>query len=90
MTNPCIRLTEELVKLNALKSANHRQDTVRRGPQPSPDADLRALALLDSLRDMQRGLPRSAALAWERTAFAGAFDDPEPARRVRAFLGGGK
>ncbi|HJV88797.1 MAG TPA: hypothetical protein VJ623_00715 [Holophagaceae bacterium] len=58
-------------------------------PNPaSPEGDSRALALLWKTRVHQRNLPREAALAWERAAFAEAFADPEPARRVRAFLHG--
>ena len=56
-------------------------------PPPSPEADPRALALLSRLQAAQAGLARGPALAWERAAFAEAFADPEPARRVRAFLG---
>jgi len=58
------------------------------GPAPSPEADPRALALLSRLHEAQAGLARSPALAWERAAFAEAFADPEPRRRVRAFLAG--
>ncbi len=57
---------------------------------PAALADPRALALLLTTRQHQRGLPRQAALAWERAAFAEAFADEEPRRRVRAFLGEGK
>ncbi|HJV23139.1 MAG TPA: hypothetical protein VJ505_04390 [Holophagaceae bacterium] len=46
--------------------------------------------MLWKTRECQRQLPREAALAWERAAFAEAFADPEPARRVRAFLHGGR
>lgn len=55
-----------------------------------PEGDPRALALLSATRVLQRGLPRAAALAWERAAFAEAFSDPEPARRVQAFLHGNR
>ncbi len=58
------------------------------GNPPSPEGDSRALALLWNTRGQQRNLPREAALAWERAAFAEAFGSPEPGRRVRAFLGG--
>jgi len=44
--------------------------------------------LLSRLHEAQAGLARSPALAWERAAFAEAFADPEPRRRVRAFLAG--
>lgn len=57
------------------------------GPAPSPEADPRALALLSALQAAQAGLSREQALAWERAAFAEAFADPEPGRRVRRFLG---
>ncbi len=59
---------------------------------PSPEADPRALALLERLHAAQAGLSRGPALALERASFAEAFADPEPARRVGAFLvaGNGK
>ncbi|MBI3129844.1 MAG: hypothetical protein HYZ13_00660 [Acidobacteria bacterium] len=56
----------------------------------SPEGDSRALDLLWTTRKVQQDLPREAALAWERAAFAAAFADPEPARRVRAFLHGSR
>ena len=56
----------------------------------SPEADRRALSLLSKLHAAQAGLDRGPALAWERLFFAEAFADPEPARRVRAFLGDGR
>ncbi len=46
------------------------------------------MALLLRTRAEQAGLPREAALAWERAAFAEAFAHEEPRRRVKAFLGG--
>jgi hypothetical protein len=46
----------------------------------------RALVLLGNLHLAQAGLPRPAALAWERAAFAEVFDHPEPGRRIRHFL----
>jgi hypothetical protein len=58
----------------------------RAGDQGSPEADPRALALLSGLHAAQAGLARDPSLAWERAAFAEAFADPEPLRRVRAFL----
>jgi hypothetical protein len=58
-------------------------------PRPSPEADPRALALLSRLQAAQAGLSTGPALAWERVFFAEAFADPEPARRVSAFLGAG-
>jgi hypothetical protein len=57
---------------------------------PSAEGDARALCLLRALRAHQAGACRSAALAWERAAFAECFLDPEPARRVRAFLEGNR
>ncbi|HJU84288.1 MAG TPA: hypothetical protein VJ600_08755 [Holophagaceae bacterium] len=71
-----------------MKPANPVQDTGRGGGGSSPHADPRALALLLATRQSQAGLPRQAALAWERAAFAEAFGAEEPRRRVRAFLGG--
>lgn len=53
---------------------------------PSPEADPRALTLLERLHAAQAGLDRGPALAWERVCFAEAFSNPEPARRVGAFL----
>jgi hypothetical protein len=55
---------------------------------PAAEGDSRAIFLLKTLRQQQRGLARSSALAWERAVFCEAFLDPEPARRVRAFLSG--
>lgn len=60
------------------------------GNPPASEGDSRALGLLARTRAHQRGLPRTAALAWERAAFAEAFADPEPARRVQAFLQGNR
>lgn len=54
----------------------------------SAEGDARAIFLLKTLRHQQRELPHSSALAWERATFCEAFLDPEPARRVRAFLSG--
>ncbi|HEX9082975.1 MAG TPA: hypothetical protein VF768_11895 [Holophagaceae bacterium] len=48
----------------------------------------RALGLLENLQAMQAHLPRSAALAWERTAFCDVFDHPGPGQRIRRFLEG--
>ena len=58
--------------------------------KPVEKADSRALALLGELRDFQQALPRGPALAWERVAFAMAFLDDDPRRRVQAFLSKGK
>ncbi len=57
-------------------------------PKEPAQAERRALALLAALREEQRGLPRGAALAWERAAFCEAFLEPGPAQRIRAFLEG--
>lgn len=77
--------------MNALDAANCPQNTLLEGegptPVPSPAADPRALDLLIALQSAQQGLPRGAALAWERTAFAEVFLNEEPGRRVRHFLG---
>ena len=53
-----------------------------------PDACERALTLLGNLQARQAGLPRPAALAWERAAFAEVFDHPEPSQRIQRFLEG--
>jgi hypothetical protein len=50
------------------------------------DACQRALFLLAELQTHQTGLCRSAALAWERRAFAQAFEQGGPRERIRAFL----
>jgi len=50
--------------------------------------DPRAQALLESLRQIQAGLPRPPAQAWERVVFCEAFDHPEPGARIRSFLEG--
>lgn len=47
----------------------------------------RALFLLENLQARQEGLPRPAALAWERAAFAEVFDHAGPGERIRSFLG---
>lgn len=52
------------------------------------DACERALNLLGNLQSRQREVPRSAALAWERVAFAQVFDHPGPRERIRRFLQG--
>lgn len=66
------------------------QNRGERLEKPVEMADPRALALLKEVQDFQRHLPRGPALAWERVAFAMAFEDDEPRRRVRAFLSKGK
>ena len=73
----------------ALRSAIRPKDTPGGMPHPSPEADPRALALLAALEARQAGLALSQTLAWERVFFAEVFASPEPARRVRAFLGEG-
>ncbi len=62
------------------------QNRGERLDKPAEKADMRALALLKEVQDFQRNVPRGPALAWERVAFAMAFLDDEPRRRVRAFL----
>ncbi len=57
-------------------------------PGTSNTGESRALQLLASTREAQDGLPRSAALAWERAAFSEVFLHPEPGQRIRAFLSG--
>lgn len=46
----------------------------------------RALSILGDLQGHQEEVPRPAALAWERAAFAAIFDDPGPGQRIRRFL----
>ena len=65
---------------------NHLQLNPENLEKPARMGAPRALRLLSDLHIVQAGLPRSAAFAWERAAFAEAFLDPEPRRRVRAFL----
>jgi hypothetical protein len=66
--------------------AIHPQDSAN--PHVATDfaACERALSLLGNLQGVQAGLARPAALAWERAAFAEAFDHPEPGLRIRRFL----
>jgi hypothetical protein len=42
--------------------------------------------MLSDLQVHQQGLPRSAALAWERAVFSEVFDHPDPGLRIRRFL----
>ena len=49
-------------------------------------ASERALSLLGDLQGHQEQVPRPAALAWERTVFAEAFDHDGPGERIRSFL----
>lgn len=59
------------------------------GPAPGSggrEIPSRALDALQELQATQRGLPRGAALAWERAAFSAVFDHPEPGLRIRRFL----
>ena len=75
-----------------LDPAIRSQGTGTRSPVPAPgvtsEACERALDLLGKLQNRQAGLPRPAALAWERAAFTEAFDHPEPSQRIRRFLEG--
>ena len=50
------------------------------------DACERALSLLENLQGHQAGMARPGALAWERAAFAEAFDHQGPGERIRTFL----
>jgi hypothetical protein len=65
-----------------------RQDTSPGVAPVGTNPELRALELLAALREEQAGLPRGAALAWERAAFREVFLGPGPAQRIRAFLEG--
>jgi hypothetical protein len=49
-------------------------------------ASERALFLLANLQRHQEKVPRPAALAWERAAFAEVFDHDGPGERIRHFL----
>jgi hypothetical protein len=96
--SPCPKKVEKYVSQAKPKSpvshapcAAERQvqdnwESLEKPDKPQGKADLRALALLKELRTFQSGLARGPALAWERAAFAMAFLDDEPRRRVRAFL----
>jgi hypothetical protein len=42
--------------------------------------------MLSDLQVHQQGLPRGAALAWERAVFSEVFDHPDPGLRIRRFL----
>jgi hypothetical protein len=73
-----------------LDPAIRSQGTGSGSPVPVPalpsEPCERALALLGNLQARQAGLPRSAALAWERAAFAEVFGHPGPRQRIRGFL----
>jgi hypothetical protein len=69
-----------------LDPAIQAQDSANAHVATGFNACERALSLLGNLQRRQAGLPRSPALAWERAAFAEAFDHPEPGRRIRRFL----
>jgi hypothetical protein len=69
-----------------LDPAIHLQNSGNAFVSTGFDACQRALALLGNLQRQQAGLPRTAALAWERAAFCEAFDHPEPGLRIRRFL----
>ena len=64
------------------------QDTRSARMAISPSPETRALELLAGLREEQAGLPRGAALAWERAVFREAFLEAGPAQRIQAFLEG--
>ena len=69
-----------------LAPAIHPQDNANPLVAIGFDACERAMSLLGNLQRQQEGMARPAALAWERAAFAEAFDHPEPGRRIRRFL----
>ncbi|MBL0312935.1 MAG: hypothetical protein IPP78_09555 [Holophagaceae bacterium] len=71
----------------AERQAQDRRESIEK---PEEKADLRAIILLKEVQDFQSCVPRAPALAWERVAFAMAFLDNEPRRRVQAFLSKGK
>ena len=64
------------------------QDTLPGNADSPLSPEARALGLLAALRIEQAGLPREAALAWERAAFREAFLESGPGLRIRAFLEG--
>jgi hypothetical protein len=64
------------------------QDTPQGSGEAPGNPETRALGLLANLREEQAGLPREAALAWERAAFREAFLETGPGLRIRAFLEG--
>jgi hypothetical protein len=66
--------------------AIHPQDSRNPLVTTGFDACERALFLLGNLSRQQEALPRPAALAWERAAFAEVFDHPDPGLRIRRFL----
>jgi len=69
-----------------LDPAIHPQGSATPGVDTAFPAGERALSLLEDLRKRQEGLPRPAALAWERATFAEVFDHPGPGLRIRRFL----
>ena len=69
-----------------LDRAIQTQGSATRGRDTGLPADERALDLLEGLQERQEGLPRPAALAWERAVFAEVFGHPEPGTRIRRFL----
>ncbi len=74
------------VKHATRAAENHLQVNLESLTEPTEMGDPRALLLLAELRCFQAKVPKGAALAWERATFAEAFLDPEPLRRVQAFL----
>ena len=69
-----------------LDPAIHAQDSANALVATGFNACERALVLLGNLQRRQAGLPRPAALAWERAAFCEAFDHEGPRARIRRFL----
>lgn len=70
-----------------LDPAIHAQDSGNPLVATGFPACERALLLLENLQGHHAGLPRPAALAWERVAFAEVFDHDGPGERIRSFLG---
>jgi len=71
---------------HVLDPAIRPQDNAKPLVTTGLDACQRALFFLENLQRHQQGLPRDAALAWERAAFCEIFDHPEPGHRIRRFL----
>ena len=58
-----------------------------RGPMSAPGGQSSDSHIhMDPAIHPKDSLPRTAALAWERVAFAKVFDHPEPGLRIRRFL----
>ena len=83
MTTPLGQASDSLVDVDAVIQS---QDTGTPSVATTFPPCGRAFFLLDGLQARQGGLCRSAALAWERAAFAEVFDHPDPGQRIRRFL----